>query len=411
MRRKPIEEDEEQPLKSSNDDEEQTIPKSPDAADWQTNFCHGCPNLYDCYTPPKKEVVSEDEVSNITKLVVLVAVCGQYVSAVTFIQFSRSKLSHSNIQYATSTAVVMSEVFKTLIGFIYVSINGDLSQVKNSLWKISVPAFCYLAQNNFQFIALSNLDSCSFQILYQIKTFTTALFSIFLLGKTIDSREWMAIFLLVSGIMLANYTSVKPSAENDQLVNRNTTLGVAVVLISCFTSGFAGVWLEKILKGVKVDLWVRNIQLGVFSTLGGLIIVWQKDFDFVQEHGFFGGYTWSTWLVIAINTVGGYLIAMCMKYSSNITKAFANGMAIIITTCFSVILFGVNVNEYFMIAVFLVVFSVYVNTDRTLEYIRRVFVALLLVLGLSVLWLHGHELLLLLGVDQNSRSPIFFKQD
>jgi UDP-sugar transporter A1/2/3 len=70
-----------------------------------------------------------------------------------------------------------------LIGLIYVALFGDLSQIKDSLWKMSVPSLCYLAQNNFQFIALSNLDSCSFQILYQIKTFTTALFSIFLLGK------------------------------------------------------------------------------------------------------------------------------------------------------------------------------------------------------------------------------------
>lgn len=50
--------------------------------------------------------------------------------------------------------------------------------------------------------------------------------------------------------------SSTPRTAGSQLV------GVIAVLIACFSSGFAGVYFEKILKETKQSVWVRNIQLG-----------------------------------------------------------------------------------------------------------------------------------------------------
>ena len=38
--------------------------------------------------------------------------------------------------------------------------------------------------------------------------------------------------------------------------------GLLVVVLACLTSGFSGVYFEKILKGSTTSLWIRNIQLG-----------------------------------------------------------------------------------------------------------------------------------------------------
>ena len=43
----------------------------------------------------------------------------------------------------------------------------------------------------------------------------------------------------------------------DQLV------GLLAVVAACVTSGFSGVYFEKILKTTKTSLWIRNVQLGV----------------------------------------------------------------------------------------------------------------------------------------------------
>ena len=39
-------------------------------------------------------------------------------------------------------------------------------------------------------------------------------------------------------------------------------VGVLAVLTACCSSGFAGVYFEKILKGTKASIWMRNVQLG-----------------------------------------------------------------------------------------------------------------------------------------------------
>lgn len=49
------------------------------------------------------------------------------------------------------------------------------------------------------------------------------------------------------------------------------TLGLTAVILACCTSGFAGVYFEKILKGQKVSVWMRNIQLGLFSIVLGMV--------------------------------------------------------------------------------------------------------------------------------------------
>jgi len=42
------------------------------------------------------------------------------------------------------------------------------------------------------------------------------------------------------------------------------------VLSACCSSGFAGVYFEKILKGTKATIWLRNIQLGTTTTFAKL---------------------------------------------------------------------------------------------------------------------------------------------
>lgn len=55
-------------------------------------------------------------------------------------------------------------------------------------------------------------------------------------------------------------------------------LGLLAVMMACTTSGFAGVYFEKILKGTNCSVWMRNIQLGLFSVVLGLFGVYGNDY-------------------------------------------------------------------------------------------------------------------------------------
>lgn len=125
------------------------------------------------------------------------------------------------------------------------------------------------------------------------------------------------------------------------------------------SSGFAGVYFEKILKGSSASLWLRNVQLGLFGVFFGLIGMWMKDGDDIMEKGFFFGYTKYVWTVIGLQAFGGLLEAVVVKYADNILKGFATSLSIIISTVVSVYLFGFTINLQFCVGAGLVLIAIF----------------------------------------------------
>lgn len=56
---------------------------------------------------------------------------------------------------------------------------------------------------------------------------------------------------------------VNKDTESGPVLTANSQfVGLMAVLLACVSSGFAGVYFEKILKETRQSIWVRNIQLG-----------------------------------------------------------------------------------------------------------------------------------------------------
>lgn len=79
--------------------------------------------------------------------------------------------------------------------------------------KVAVPSFIYVIQNNLLYLAVENLPAATFQVSYQIKILTTAIFSITMLGKDINSRQWMALFLLFGGVAIVQLNNAKTTEK------------------------------------------------------------------------------------------------------------------------------------------------------------------------------------------------------
>ena len=127
--------------------------------------------------------------------------------------------------------------------------------------------------------------------------------------------------------------------------------GFGAVTAACFTSGLAGVYFEMVLKGSKADLWVRNVQLSLFSLVPALLPIIFSDHR--NSQGFFrdllrnfGGWAWGT---VAIQTFGGLVTAVVIKYSDNILKGFATSLAIILSFLASVALFDFKLTPSFLV--------------------------------------------------------------
>lgn len=74
-------------------------------------------------------------------------------------------------------------------------------------WKLSIPAFLYVLQNNLQYVAVSNLEPPVFICAYQIKILTTAFFSIVMLRKKIGMWQWLSLGMLAIGVAVVQIQS------------------------------------------------------------------------------------------------------------------------------------------------------------------------------------------------------------
>ncbi len=107
--------------------------------------------------------------------------------------------------------------------------------------------------------------------------------------------------------------------------------GLCAILAACFSSGFAGVYFEKILKNSRSSIWVRNIQLAISGGVCSAVVMYVNDGDRLAESGFFYGYNITVWTVVLNQAVGGLVVAMVVKYADNILKGFGTSISIILS--------------------------------------------------------------------------------
>uniref|UniRef100_A0A7N4NTV4 Solute carrier family 35 member A3 n=1 Tax=Sarcophilus harrisii TaxID=9305 RepID=A0A7N4NTV4_SARHA len=166
--------------------------------------------------------------------------------------------------------------------------------------KLAIPSGIYTLQNNLLYVALSNLDAATYQVTYQLKILTTALFSVSMLSKKLGLYQWLSLVILMAGVTFVQWPSDSQESTSKELSAGSQFVGLMAVLIACFSSGFAGVYFEKILKETKQSVWIRNIQLGSFGSIFGLMGVYIYDGELVSKNGFFQGYNKLTWIVVVL---------------------------------------------------------------------------------------------------------------
>ncbi|RCN35267.1 UDP-galactose transporter [Ancylostoma caninum] len=253
------------------------------------------------------------------KYVSLVVLIAQTTALVLILRYSRTQ-KHEGPRYLSSTAVVMAEIVKMVTCIIVLLYNHG--------WRLS----------SFQGELYSEIiqkRSETLKVTYQLKILTTALFSVTMLGRSLNHLKWLALILLTGGVALVQMPAggaTKTSASAD---TSDSIVGLLAVLAACFSSGFAGVYFEKILKTTNVSLWMRNLQLAFFSIFGGFLMCWLYDWKAIEKDGFLQGYNTIIWIVVALQAYGGLVIALVVKYADNILKGFAVSLSIILSSFIS----------------------------------------------------------------------------
>ena len=228
----------------------------------------------------------------------------------------------------------------------------------------------FTLQSNLLFVALANLDAPTYQITYQTKILTTALFSVLLLRRKLTMKKILALLLLTAGVACVQLDKVDANASKSSQP-QNHWVGVFAVLGACCTSGFGGVYFEMVLKrpagavAVKPpSVWVKNVQLSMFAFVIALATAYTKDGAEIAERGFFQGYSPLVLGVITLEAGGGLVVAVVIKYADNILKSFATAVSIITSTVVSMYVFGFKVSKLFVIGGLLVFVAIRLYSEE-----------------------------------------------
>lgn len=61
----------------------------------------------------------------------------------------------------------------------------------------------------------------------------------------------------------------------------------------------------QVLKDSRLSVWMRNLELALFSVIIGLVGVYYVDEVLVSEHGFFYGYNPLVWTAVSLQVSRG----------------------------------------------------------------------------------------------------------
>jgi UDP-sugar transporter A1/2/3 len=224
------------------------------------------------------------------------------------------------------------------------------------------------------------LVAATFQVTYQMKILTTAAFSVLLLRKKLSSNQWLSLLFLAIGVGVVQIQGGADSlagvsaraSTGTALLEMNAMKGFLAVVAACFTSGLAGVYFEMVLKNSQTDLWIRNVQLSLFSLLPALapIIFTQNTSGYDDTgNGFisslfnnFGAWAWAT---VFVQVLGGLVTAMVIKYSDNILKGFATSLSIVISFLASVALFDFKITITFVLGSVIVLIATWLYNQHS----------------------------------------------
>ena len=103
-------------------------------------------------------------------------------------------------KFVTCNAVVLMQSNYN-IRIYFAEIYHHIRETPMEVLKVSVPSFLYVIQNNLLYLALSNLDAATYQVCYQLKILTTALFSATMLQVSIVTFPYVFINLHLKNCM------------------------------------------------------------------------------------------------------------------------------------------------------------------------------------------------------------------
>ena len=109
-----------------------------------------------------------------------------------------------------------------------------------------------------------------------MKLFSSAIFAVVLLKRSLVPMQWASMLLLAGGVSAVQFSQTGASVRSSAALTAAAAaaaaapvpvhcslVGVLAVMCACLTSGLAGALMELLLKSATRSIWMRSAQFGV----------------------------------------------------------------------------------------------------------------------------------------------------
>ena len=295
--------------------------------------------------------------------------------------YSQKTLKES---YSVTEFLVVSEILKLFISSFMIWFGNEEFEILSfryfmkSSFPIIILVVLYALVNILSFYTVRITGATLYSVCLQLRIVTTAGFSMWLLKRQISGQKWRSLIILIVGCVLVSHVNDTCETGRRKLIDQRQFLplyeysprfllesekvpftnempestdlfsyivsspiisGALLMAIIVFSGGFSNVYLESIMKNSEEDsqsIWQKNFRLAFFSSLGLLIVnlyenLSQTGFAQSTPITFFENWSHITWLLLALQVAGGFLVAVTLKYTDALRKVLSASFGMVLT--------------------------------------------------------------------------------
>lgn len=196
-----------------------------------------------------------------------------------------------------------------------------------------MPALLYLVNDNLLFAILTLIDPATFEILGNMRILTTSLFYrlVFRRRRHMNQVQWASLVLLCVGTATSQLVTC-----GEEIISAIPISGFLLALLYCFISGFAGVYLEYLMKRPTEQFnsfHFQNVQLYAYGVLLNAVPLYTYYYKEVNSMGIMmlAGSDVLTAITVLNHALTGLVMGAIVKYLDNIARVYAHSISMIIT--------------------------------------------------------------------------------
>jgi UDP-sugar transporter A1/2/3 len=234
-------------------------------------------------------------------------------------------------------------------------------------------------------VNLRSYDPTTYFLLLQFRVVVTGVVFQILFSKRLSSTQWISLILLTSGCILKQMGYSHKSSVTDSSSNKNTedsfkfeayiNFNLFLILVQVFSSCFAGVYNEYILKEKEnnVHIMLQNVFMYVDSIICNVLLLCIYTPNDGSNGGLIEAFSQSSLsqilnykviLIMINNALIGIVTSLFLKSLNSILKTFASALELMFTAVLSWIIFGIPLDFTTVIAIAIVSYATFLYSKN-----------------------------------------------